>query len=221
MFTGIIEDLAEIKKIEKIYPAETSTSKLKSGDNHQYVEISIDLNRFKKLKIGDSIAINGVCLTIARLEKNISVFQVISETMQNTSLSHLREGDRVNIERSLRADGRLEGHFVLGHVDCTGRIKKIVKNNKENKILIKIENKDILRLIARKGSIAIDGISLTIVKILKDTIEIALIPHTLENTTLGIKKTGDLVNIEADVISRYVSRIYQNIGNNKKNSKTY
>ncbi|MDQ4073223.1 MAG: riboflavin synthase [Thermoproteota archaeon] len=221
MFTGIIEGLAEIKKIEKIYPAETSIIKSRSENNHHRVEISIDLNRFKKLKIGDSIAINGVCLTIARMEKNISVFQVINETLQNTSLLELKEGDHVNVERSLMVGGRLEGHFVLGHVDCTGRINKIIKNGKENKILIKIEKKDILGLIARKGSVAIDGISLTVVNILKDTIEIALIPHTLENTTLGIKNPGDLVNIEADVIARYISKIYQNTGNNKKNSKAY
>ncbi len=221
MFTGIIEGLAEIKKIEKIYPAETSTIKSKSENNHHHVEVSINLNRFKKLKIGDSIAINGVCLTIARMEKNISVFQVVNETLQNTSLSELKEGDKVNVERSLMVGGRLEGHFVLGHVDGTGRIKKIIKNGKENKILIEIEKKDILRLIARKGSVAIDGISLTVVNILKDTIEIALIPHTLQNTTLGLKNAGDRVNIEADVIARYISKIYQNTGNNKKNSKIY
>jgi riboflavin synthase len=121
----------------------------------------------------------------------------------------------VNVERSLRVGDRLEGHFVLGHVDCIGKITNVAKNVNDNRIYIEIEDKSVLYLIAQKGSITIDGISLTIVKIRGNEIEIALIPHTLENTTLGIKQTGDFVNVEADILARYLFNFYQNIGNNK------
>jgi riboflavin synthase len=109
----------------------------------------------------------------------------------------------------------------LGHVDCVGKIERIEKNNTGSKIIIEIADRGILHLIAPKGSITIDGISLTVVSMVDDKVEIALIPHTLENTTLGIKNIGDLVNVEVDILARYVSNIYKNIGNNKKNSKIY
>ena len=214
MFTGIIQDLV---KIEKIRVNDLSRIKKTKFERNSilYTEITINLKKFKKLKIGDSIAVNGVCLTIAKLNKNRATFQVVDETIKRSSLSFLQNGDKVNVERSLRVGDRLEGHFVLGHVDCIGKITTVERNVNDNRIYFEIEDKSVLYLIAQKGSITIDGISLTVVKIRGNEIEIALIPHTLENTTLGIKQTGDFVNVEADILARYLFNFYQNIGNNK------
>lgn len=218
MFTGIIEHLALVEEIKK-NPADKDNNK--ENLKRYHTEIVINLDKFKGLKIGDSIAINGVCLTIAKINKGKVSFQAIDETIKKTGLSSLKKGEKVNIERSLKVGGRLEGHFVLGHVDTTGIIKKIEKKNKESKLTLEIKDKQLAQLVVQKGSIAIDGISLTVVKVLKNLIEIAIIPHTLDNTTIGLKKPGDLVNIEVDVLARYISNIYQKFGNNKKNSKLY
>ena len=148
-------------------------------------------------------------------------FQVIDETINRTNFIDLKIGDRVNVERSLSVGDRLEGHFVLGHIDGIGIIKELVRGHLGSRIKIELLNKDLLPLIAQKGSIAIDGISLTVVNVRDSIVEIALIPHTLENTTLGIKEVGNIVNIEVDILSRYISNIYQFSGNNKKNSKIY
>jgi riboflavin synthase len=220
MFTGIVEDLVKIEEIKKTQSPKAQINDLEDRNRH-HTEITINLKKMKKLRIGDSVAINGVCLTIAKLDKGMATFQIIDETMKKSCFSYVREGDNVNIERSLKVGDRLEGHFILGHVDCIGKIGQIEKNNMGSKIQIEITDKGILHLIAKKGSITIDGISLTVVNVLNDMVEIALIPHTLENTTLGIKNTGDFVNVEVDILARYVANIYQNMSNNKKNSKTY
>lgn len=221
MFTGIIEDLGKIEEVKNT-PTANKTSKTRPDDkNGHHTEITISLEKFRKLKVGDSIAINGVCLTVAQLNRNLATFQIIDETIKKTCFSYIKKGDKVNIERSLKAGDRLEGHFVLGHVDCIGKIIEMEKNSKGSRIIIEITDQSILHLVAQKGSITIDGISLTVVKTVKNKIEIALIPHTLENTTLGIKREGDFVNVEVDILARYISKIYQNTGNNKKNSKLY
>jgi riboflavin synthase len=221
MFTGIVEDLVKIEEIKKTGALKKTKINGLEDKNRHDTEITINVEKMDKLKIGDSVAINGVCLTIARLDKNMATFQIIDETIKKSCLSYIKKGDKVNIERSLKVGDRLEGHFILGHVDCTGKIERIEKNNTGSKIVIEIADKGILHLIAPKGSITIDGISLTVVNRVDDKVEIALIPHTLENTTLGVKNIGDLVNVEVDILARYVSNIYQNIGNNKKNSKIY
>ncbi|MBA3976923.1 MAG: riboflavin synthase [Nitrosopumilus sp.] len=221
MFTGIVEDLVVIEEIKKTVTSKKTKISEIEDKNRYHTEITINVEKMKKLIVGDSIAINGVCLTITRLDKNMAIFQIIDETIKKSCFSYVKKGDKVNIERSLKVGGRLEGHFILGHVDCIGKIERIEKNDMGSKITIEITDKDILHLIAPKGSITIDGISLTVVNMVNDRVEIALIPHTLENTTLGIKNIGDFVNVEADILARYVSNIYQNIGNNKKNSKTY
>lgn len=205
MFTGIIEDLAEIKAIKE------KESKI----NGYHTEIDIRLKRFDKLKVGDSIAINGICLTIAKLHNDIATFQAIDETIKKTNLANMKEGERVNVERSLMANGRLDGHFVLGHIDGIGKIKRIVKSDIGSSIEIEVIDNDLIKYIVKKGSIAIDGISLTIANVEKNSINIALIPHTLENTTLGIKKEEDTVNIEIDILARYILNNYQLISNNK------
>jgi riboflavin synthase len=215
MFTGIIQDLVKIDAVKKtdLLPDVYNTDI--NDKNRADTKITLNLKKFKKLKIGDSVAINGVCLTVAKLHKNLATFQIIDETIRKSCFSYIKKGDRVNIERSLRVGDRLEGHFILGHVDCIGKIEHIEKNKTGSVILIEIKDKSILHLIAPKGSITIDGISLTVVKMIENKVKIALIPHTLENTTLGIKNIGDIVNVEVDILARYISNIYQNIGNNK------
>ena len=208
MFTGIIESLCkinsvkEIKKVKSKYPAE--------------IAFSIDLEKLSKgLKIGQSVAVNGVCLTITKLNGSIAEFSLIGETLRKTSLGSTKKGDRVNIERSMKASGRFDGHFVQGHVDCTGVIHNKIVNTTETKLIIKFpkEEKQSFQYIIRKGSITIDGISLTIVDIDENLLSLSvyLIPHTLEKTTLGIKSIGDIVNIEFDIVGKYISKLLPKI----------
>lgn len=221
MFTGITQYLAVIDEIKKLTPSNNRNSETIGDKGNHHTEISLRLPETKNIKIGDSVSINGVCLTVASLRNTRATFQIIDETINKTNFIDLRKGDRVNIERSLMIGERLEGHFVLGHIDGIGQIKKIEKGEQGSRIKIRIANKKLLPLIAQKGSIAIDGVSLTVVSVKNRTVEIALIPHTLENTTFGLKKVGDAVNVEVDILSRYLSTIYQFSGNNKKNSKIY
>jgi riboflavin synthase len=219
MFTGITEYLCEIENISK---NKSKRNKKKSNSKANYhIEITLILPESKGIKIGDSVSLNGVCLTVSKINDSKATFQVIDETINRTNFIDLKIGDRVNVERSLSVGDRLEGHFVLGHIDGIGIIKKLVRGHLGSRIKIEILDKDLLPLIAQKGSIAIDGISLTVVNVRDSIVEIALIPHTLENTTLGIKEAGNIVNIEVDILSRYISNIYQFSGNNKKNSKIY
>ncbi|HET6590076.1 MAG TPA: riboflavin synthase [Candidatus Nitrosocosmicus sp.] len=228
MFTGITEYLAKVESIERSFPdthRNNKKTKVNSENNSKrgnyHIEITLRLGKSKGVKLGDSISVNGVCLTVAKLVKSKAIFQVIDETIKKTNFIKLKKGDKVNIERSIQVGGRLEGHFVLGHVDGTGVIKKIEKGETGSKISIQIENKDLMPFISQKGSIAIDGISLTVVNVHKDIVEISLIPHTLDKTTLGIKGVHDTVNIEIDILARYLMNIYQFFGNNKENSKAY
>lgn len=202
MFTGIVEALCKVKSAKEIkkettkYPAEMT--------------LSIDLGKLSKgLKNGQSVAVNGVCLTIIKLHGCIAEFSLIGETIRKTSLGSTKKGDRVNIERSMKASGRFDGHFVQGHVDCTAVIyNKIIYTN-ETKLFIKLpETQDQLsRYVLQKGAITIDGISLTVVDIRKNLLSVSLIPYTLENTTLGIKSIGDIVNIEFDIVGKYISKL--------------
>ena len=198
MFTGIIESLCEIKSINE----------MKKGNSKYPAEIkfSIDIGNLSKgLKIGKSIAVNGVCLTITKLNNNIVEFSVIGETVRKTCLDSIKKGEKVNIERSMRVSDRFDGHFVQGHVDCTGIIYDKIVFPTETKLIIKISEKlkESFQYIVR-----IDGISLTVVDIdNKNLVSISLIPHTLKKTTLGIKSIGDKVNIEFDIIGKYISRL--------------
>ncbi len=221
MFTGITQYLAVIEDISRSSPSKDGPSETNTDRGNHHTEITIRLPRSKDIKIGDSISINGACLTVSNLRNTRATFQVIDETINRTNLIDLKKGDRVNIERSLLIGDRLEGHFVLGHIDGIGLIKKIDIGEKGSRIKIQIANKKLLPLITQKGSIAIDGVSLTVVSVKNSRVEIALIPHTLDNTTLGLKKVGDTVNIEVDILSRYLLNIYQFSGNNKQNSKIY
>lgn len=192
MFTGIIEGTGKIDKISK------------NTKNRSAIQMTVDLGKSSKgLKTGQSVAINGVCLTATKLQKSKCVFEMIDETTKKTDLGNLKVGGIVNIERSLKAGDRLEGHFVLGHVDGVGTIAKIQKKPKEVQVWIEIPKK-LAKYVVKKGSVAIDGISLTVVDVKKNQALVCLIPHTIDVTNFKTRKVGDKVNIETDILGKYI-----------------
>jgi riboflavin synthase len=196
MFTGIIEGLAEV----------TSVARAKKGAD---TVMRVKLGRMAKgLKLGDSVCVNGACLTVIKLSKGEAQFEMVAETMRRTSLGKVRPGDRVNIERSMRVSDRLEGHFVLGHVDGTATVSEKIEAPSETTMWFQLDNKELASALVEKGSVAVDGVSLTVVDVDggSNRFSISLIPHTLEMTTLGLKKKGAKVNIETDVLSKYVAK---------------
>ena len=191
MFTGIINGIGVV----------TSVSKSRSAAE---IIMRVRLGKFGRgVKRGDSVCINGTCLTTTRVSKGEAEFEMVAETIRRTNLGQVKPGEMVNIERSLRVGDRLEGHFVLGHVDGTGVIEDIQKMSSEAIIWIKLD-KSLAKSLVPKGSIAVDGISLTLVDIEGDHVSVSLIPHTLKLTTLGMKRRGDHVNIETDILGKYV-----------------
>ncbi|MDP2168635.1 MAG: riboflavin synthase [Thermodesulfovibrionales bacterium] len=158
------------------------------------------------VKIGDSISVSGACLTVTSSDSGILHFDLSDETLRSTNLVELKAGGRVNLEPSLRADGRLGGHFVTGHVDAVGSIRKKTKEGGMLKFEISAPP-HVMELLVPKGSVALDGISLTVVDVLEDGFTIVIIPHTAVVTTIGSKSPGDGVNIETDIIGKYVYRI--------------
>ena len=191
MFTGIIEKTAAVKAIAPKGNASV---------------LRIDLGELAaETKPGDSVAVSGVCLTVTRLEGGVADFDVSSETLQCSSLKGLRAGSRVNLERALRADSRLGGHFVQGHVDGVGVVRRLAKSGEAWDLEVEVDKEMIGRMVP-KGSIAIDGISLTITHISGLRFGVAVIPHTFENTTLRDKKPGAAVNVELDILGKYVRR---------------
>lgn len=192
MFTGIIEGIGKILKIEK------------STKNRSAVKMTVDLGGYAKgLKIGQSVALNGVCLTVTAISNSKCNFEMIEETTKKTDLGNLKIGGIVNIERSLKVGDRMEGHFVLGHVDGVGTIKKIEKKPKEIKVWFEIP-KHLARFVVQKGSIAVDGISLTVVDVKKNLASVCLIPHTVQITNFQTRKVGDKINIETDILGKYL-----------------
>ena len=192
MFTGIITGTGKIKKIEK------------NTKNRSAIKVSVDLGKNSKgLKIGQSVALNGVCLSTTKISKNLCMFEMIDETMKKTDLGNLKVGSLINIERSLKIGERLEGHFVLGHVDGVATITKIEQKPKEVKVWFKIPKK-LVKYVVEKGSIALDGISLTVVDTKNDLASVCLIPHTVEITNFKTKQIGDKLNIETDVLGKYI-----------------
>lgn len=205
MFTGLVEDLGILHVMEK----SAKSAKLT-------ILTKIDLD---EVSIGDSIAVNGVCLTVIKKEVNSFTVEVMWETIQKTNFKNLFPGYPVNLERSLQLGGRLDGHIVSGHVDGIGTI--VSKSMYEIAELIVIETgKDILKYLIKKGSISIDGISLTIVDVNDKNFSVSLIPHTRGKTTLGLKKIGDSVNLEVDMLAKYIERLINN-SYNPGNSVTY
>jgi riboflavin synthase len=190
MFTGIIECLGEVKAI------------IKDGLNlHLTIESSIS----SKLKIDQSVSHNGVCLTVINKKGNTHTVTIVKESLTRTQLGELKSGDIVNLERCMLADGRFDGHIVQGHVDTTAICQTIDDQNGSKLIGFKLEKNT--KLIVEKGSICINGISLTIVNTENNLFSIALIPYTLENTSFKTLRVGDKVNIEFDVIGKYIAKM--------------
>lgn len=189
MFTGIVEEMGKIVRVEK---GAKSSRLAVSGDKI-----------FSDLKLGDSVATNGVCLTVTSFSKGIFTADVMNETLKRSNLGELRQGSMVNLERAMIADGRFGGHIVSGHIDGTGVITKIEQDDIAVWYTIRADRK-IMKYIIEKGSVAIDGISLTIAKVTDNDFSVSLIPHTAKETVLGYKKTGDTVNLENDVVGKYI-----------------
>jgi len=205
MFTGIIEGLGTISAIHP------------SGEGKR-IAITADFP-LKGAKIGDSIAINGACLTVVTLSGSRFEVDVSPETIDKTTLKNAKTGHRVNIERALSLSGRLDGHLVSGHIDGTGQVRDISK--KSNAIIIGFAvPESLLRYMIPKGSVAVDGVSLTINACDENGFEVSIIPHTAEITTIGMKKIGDQVNIETDMIGKYVEKFLTRLKDpeNKKNN---
>lgn len=192
MFTGIVEGIGKVLEIKQ------------NTKNRSAIRMKVDLGKNSKgLKLGQSVALNGVCLTVTGIDKSKCDFEMIEETTKKTDLGNLKVGGIVNIERSLRVGERLEGHFVLGHVDGVGVIKKIEKKPKEVQIWFEVP-KNLSRFVVQKGSIAIDGISLTVVDVKKNLASVCLIPHTIDVTNFSTRKIGDKINIETDILGKYL-----------------
>ena len=178
---------------------------MKGTDAVLEIEAGIEM---ADVRLGDSIAVNGACLTVTAKNQNIFHADVSAETLDKTNLKQMHPGSKVNLEKSLRVGGYLGGHFVLGHVDGTGRI--LSKTQKSGSVIFAIQTDEALaRYIVEKGSVAIDGISLTINKVENGRFYANIIPHTAEKTTLLVKKEGDLVNIETDILGKYVEKLLQ------------
>jgi len=199
LFTGIIVEMGEVAALER---------------SAGILRLSVRAKEIiKDMTIGDSISINGVCLTAVEVKGDTIRFDLSDETVRSTNLGQLRTGNRVNLEPSLRPDSKLGGHFVLGHVDDTGRIKSKVDMGDAFKVEIEA-SAEIIHFLVEKGSVSVDGISLTVVDILKDSFTVVIIPHTARNTTIGFKGPGDTINVEVDIIGKYVARFL-----NKETSK--
>ena len=160
------------------------------------------------VKLGDSISISGVCLSVVDIKDNILSFDVIQETLRKTTLGSLKINELVNLERSLKAGSRIGGHFVCGHIDYKGRIDEILKGSEGVGFRVSLPD-EFSKLVVRKGPIALDGVSLTVVNVARENFTVYLIPHTLKVTTLGKKKKGDSVNIEIDLLGKYIAKQMQ------------
>lgn len=191
MFTGIIEELGLVEKISK----KNSASKL---------EIKAE-KIISELKVGDSVSVNGVCLTIVEIRKDRLIFDCMEETLKRTNLGILKLKEKVNLERALKINSLLSGHIVLGHVDGMGKILRKIKKNSDIVLYVELDRK-FLDYLVPKGSIALDGVSLTLGEIGKNFFTVNLIPYTLENTTLGFKNVNDCLNVEIDIFAKYVKK---------------
>ena len=195
MFTGIVE---ETGTVESVHP----------GD--QSIRLTLSLRKTGTgLKVGDSLSVNGCCLTVAELatkgRTKIAQFDLLQETWRLTNLQDCRAGSSVNLERSLEAGGRLGGHFVTGHIDGMGKIVSWEQKGEDHQLQIAASD-DVMRYIVHKGSVAVDGISLTVASVEKNSFTIWIIPHTFEEAALKERAVGDAVNLESDILGKYVER---------------
>jgi len=192
MFTGIIEGIGSIRKMAR-----------RGEDALLEIDTSMNLD---EIKVGDSIAVNGACLTVTIKSSGGFTADVSSETLTRTNLRILKTGDKVNLEKALRLNGSLTGHIVLGHVDGIGRIQEKVIKSSSIQFGVEIEEM-LMRYIVEKGSIAVDGVSLTVNRCEKNRFYVNIIPYTARVTTLGLKKVSDMVNIETDILGKYVEKL--------------
>lgn len=187
MFTGLVEDLGKVVN-------------LLLGSTNSRLKVQTNL---KDIQIGDSVAVNGACLTVVKIEGNTLTFDLSEETLKRTNLKWLKPNDLVNLERALTPSKPLGGHIVQGHIDTLGKITKLQKRGEHYLLQVEFEE-EFLPYVVEKGSIAVDGISLTINKVLPKGVEINVIPHTFQNTNLKTRKEGDWVNLEFDILGKYV-----------------
>lgn len=202
MFTGLIEEIGRMKHI---------------ATQGQSMILTIEATRIiKDIAVGDSIAVNGVCLTVIAFASSSFTLDVTPETFRKTNLKLLRSGSRVNLERAMPANGRFGGHIVQGHVDCVGTITS--RYAEENAVVFRIQAAEpvILKYIIKHGSITVDGISLTIVRVSDRQFQVSIIPHTLAQTVLQDKQAGDTVNIECDLLGKYVEHLLMNKDRNSE-----
>lgn len=192
MFTGIVEETGSVVRVQK--------------GAHSAVLTVQARKVLEGTRIGDSIAVNGICLTVTAMSPDTFTADVMHETLDRTGLSSLGPGSPVNLERAMPADGRFGGHIVSGHIDGVGRITDVRRD--DTAVWYTVEAApDLLRLVVEKGSIALDGISLTVAATGRNTFSVSIIPHTAAQTVLGRRKVGDLVNLETDIIGKYVEKL--------------
>ena len=196
MFTGIVECVGEVASLRPL------------GDAARLVVRAPGIA--PELRVGESVAVNGACLTVTEAAGETFAFDAVRETLDRTALGELVPGSAVNLERALRADGRLDGHLVQGHVDATGRVRELARDGRDVRLAIDCPAELAAQLVP-KGSVAIDGVSLTVVHVEAAGFDVALIPHTLEVTTLGRLEPGHRVNLEADVLGKYVKRYVEQL----------
>lgn len=194
MFTGLVEEKGILKE------------KIPTGDGFQFV---IEANKIMKdLQIGSSIAVNGCCLTVVKIDGNTFAVDTIEETLNKTNLGVLKQGMNVNLERPLAAEARLGGHFVLGHIDTTGKVEDVKELSNSHWLTISFPEK-FKQYLIYVGSVAIDGVSMTVAELKDDSFSVGIIPHTWKETIFVDKKVGDTVNLEFDVLGKYVERIME------------
>jgi len=192
MFTGLIEEVGTV-------------SSIREREHREQLQI-VAPRTARKLRVGDSVAVNGCCLTLSAHRGDQLTFDLLEETFDRTNLKALRHESPVNLERALRADGRFGGHFVQGHVDCTSRIITFEQRRCDHRLEVELPA-EFARYVARKGSIAIDGISLTVAEVSPQSFAVWIIPHTKRHTNLGRADVGRLVNLEFDILAKYVERM--------------
>jgi len=197
VFTGIVEAVGRVVAM---------------SPQGERVELIVEESRLAPhVKLGDSVSVNGACLTVAEEDPARLHFQAVRETLDRTSLGQLEPGAPVNLERAMRADARLDGHIVQGHVDEAGRVRELRRQGEDVRLFVDT-SREFAALLVEKGSVTVDGVSLTVVGVREDGFDVALIPHTLEVTTLGTLRSGRRVNLEADVLGKYVVRYLERAG---------
>lgn len=192
MFTGLIEEIGQVLEV-------------KNGENSSKITVSSE-KVLEEIKLGDSIAVNGACLTVTSFTGNSFTVDVMAETLRKSNLKFLKRNSKINLERALKVGERLGGHIVTGHIDGIGKVKDVKKEDIATWLTVK-PSKELLKYMVLKGSVALDGVSLTIAQVYEDCISVSLIPHTKAQTILQYKVTGDEINVECDLIGKYIENL--------------